>query len=158
MRLAMVVVICVVCSGVSSPSTAYGPGACRDLVMQGRFGDAVREWTGVIGSGTLSIDALAAGHAWRGFACVGTGDTGKAMGDFDRAIEMDPKNDTAYLGRGQIHEMKKDYAAGQGGARLHEGHRVEAEQPGALCDASRAVQGDRSASMIRPETSGRPWS
>ncbi len=111
MKSAIAALLCSVCLAVLFPSAGRATVACRDLVMQGRFARAVEECSAGIASGKLSKEELAAEHAWRGFAYVGTGDVQKAMGDFDRAIGMDPKSDTAYLGRGQVHEMKKDYKA-----------------------------------------------
>ncbi len=93
------------------PITSRAAGPCRDLVVGRCFEKAIAECTAGINTGKLSNTALSDMHTWRGFAYKETGDTGKAMIDFERAISLNPGNEMPYIGRALAYERDRDYAS-----------------------------------------------
>ena len=74
-----------------------------------QYDEAIRLFTKVIDSGELSQEDLSRAYNSRGLAWAQKRDFDKAIADFTKVIEIDPRDDIAYYNRGFIWVQKKDY-------------------------------------------------
>jgi tetratricopeptide (TPR) repeat protein len=97
---------------LTSPTWAGGLGdfnAGEDAFYAGNYDEAIRLYTRAIASGELSQEQLSEVYELRGFTWDDKGDYDKAIADYTKAIEIDPKNSYAYINRGVDWYDKGDY-------------------------------------------------
>jgi len=70
---------------------------------------AISGCTGAIQSRKWSGRDLAWAYTNRGHAYIAKGDYDRAITDFNRTIEVDPRNGLAYINRSHAYERKKEY-------------------------------------------------
>lgn len=75
----------------------------------GNYDEAIRLYTKAIASGELSQDYLSIAYINRGRSWYFKKDFDKAIADFTKAIEIDPKDADAYYARGLVRHIKGDY-------------------------------------------------
>jgi tetratricopeptide (TPR) repeat protein len=76
---------------------------------QDNYDEAIRLYTKAIKSGELAGEQLKRVYKGRGYGWDYKGDYDKAIADFSKAIEIDPKDATTYYSRGCVWGQKGDY-------------------------------------------------
>jgi tetratricopeptide (TPR) repeat protein len=114
MKKILVIVILSLVLMVCFTTLAWASGlddlkAGNTALFQGKnYDEAIRLYSKAIESGELSREQLSLAYVLRGIAWGTKGDTDKAMVDFNKAIEIDPKNARAYYYRGYAWRTKGD--------------------------------------------------
>lgn len=100
-------IVCLTTSGWAEDTDDFmtGVAACR----RGDYEDAIKLLTKAIKSDEYSGNKLAAIHIYRGFSWEGQGKLNKAIDDYSKAIELNPKDITAYTLRGIAWGKKGEY-------------------------------------------------
>jgi len=100
-------IVCLATSGWAEDTNDFvtGVAACR----RGDYQDAIKLLTKAIKSDEFSGDELATIHIYRGFSWEGKGNLNKAIADYSKAIEVDPKDTAAYTLRGVAWGKKAEY-------------------------------------------------
>jgi tetratricopeptide (TPR) repeat protein len=96
----------------TSPAWAGGlddANAGAAAFQEKNYDKAIRLFTKAIASGELTPEHLKAAHALRGLAWDGKGDYAKAIADYSKAIEINPKDAATYYNRGLAWVYKGDY-------------------------------------------------
>lgn len=100
-------IVCLTTSGWTEDTDDFlaGVAACR----RGDYEDAIKLLTKAIKSDKFPDDELATIHVYRGFSWEGQGNLNKAIADYSQAIELNPKDITAYTLRGVAWGKKREY-------------------------------------------------
>jgi tetratricopeptide (TPR) repeat protein len=96
----------------TSPAWASGWidfNACLTAVSRENYDEAIRLCTNAIASGELSREDLSLAYEVLGVAWYQKKDYDKAIADYSKAIEINPKSDEAYYNRGNAWYDKGDY-------------------------------------------------
>jgi tetratricopeptide (TPR) repeat protein len=110
MRLSLIAIIGIL--AFVPPAWADGPGdaaAGYAALERGEFDEAIMLFTRAIGSGELSKEELADAYNRRGTSYDHAGDLGRAIADYDRAIEVKPDFWKPYGNRGTAYHEKGEY-------------------------------------------------
>jgi tetratricopeptide (TPR) repeat protein len=94
--------------GVVAPAAADYIDDGNDCAKSADLDLRIRGCTGLIQSGEMGGNVLAAAYMRRGFAYRVKGDTDRAIADFDRAIQINPNRADSYMGRGLAYRVKGD--------------------------------------------------
>jgi tetratricopeptide (TPR) repeat protein len=99
--------VCSATSGWAEDTSDFvtGIAACR----RGDYDDAIKLLTKAIKSDEFSGDDLATIHMYRGFSWEGKGNLNKALDDYSKAIELNPRDTAAYTLRGVAWVRKAEY-------------------------------------------------
>ena len=95
------------------PSHASALGdfsAGYDAMLQKNYNEAITRFSGAIASGDLKPANLALAYHYRGAEYLKTGKDDEAIADQDRAIELNPKLETAYYDRAIALRHKGEFA------------------------------------------------
>ena len=87
----------------------YAADKCYDLVQAGHYDKAIVACDALIGGKVADKSVLATHYNNRGRAYGSLGKNDKAIADFTKAIELDPKLARAYLYRGIVYKMTSKY-------------------------------------------------
>jgi tetratricopeptide (TPR) repeat protein len=83
--------------------------ACLTVVSRENYDEAIRLCTNAIASGELSREKLSLAYEVLGIAWYSKKEYDKAIADYTKAIESNPRSDEAYYNRGNAWYDKGDY-------------------------------------------------
>lgn len=105
-RLFFVFILLLAISGCAGPTNAQRGHLA---LKYGRYNQAINYYTEAIKSDNLSSISLEDAYFNRGYAKMRTNDFDGAITDFNKAIEINPKNSRVYYSRGVAKENKNDF-------------------------------------------------
>ena len=101
--------IVVFCIGLMIALPGAHADASKDCVQKQDLDRQISGCTEIITKGRETKDNLAAAYNNRGYAYGHKGDYDRAIADFSKAIELDPKDAETYFNRGYAYGHKGDY-------------------------------------------------